>query len=162
LPTNEAIGEKTDIYNPTELGHQPSTKRGDNKVTGKLKWLFGKNSDLYPANMPSGMWFWLVRRITGLVLVIYLFAHLYILTNLWKGEGSWSESMELMTSDLFVFLDFLLIGAVIAHTVTGAAVILFDMGIGVRKYKVVYWVLLVIGLLLFIGAGYAAWYIITG
>lgn len=128
---------------------------------GRLKWLFGKNSDLYPTNMPSGMWFWIVRRVTGIILVLYLFAHLYVLSTLWSGETQWSESMELMTSDLFVFLDFLLLGAVIAHTMTGIAVVMFDLGIGVRRYKMVYWVLIGIGIVLVIGAAYGAWYIIT-
>lgn len=128
----------------------------------KLKWLFGKNSDLYPTNMPSGMWFWVARRVTGIILALYLFAHLYVLSGLWVGEDKWSDSMELMTSDLFVFLDFLLLGAVVVHTMTGIAVVLFDAGIGVRSYKKVYWVLSIIGVLLIIGAGYAAWYIITG
>lgn len=128
---------------------------------GKLKWLFGRNADLYPGNMPSGMWFWIVRRATGLILVVYLFAHLFVLSSIWSGEEAWSEVMATMTTPFFIFLDFLLIGAVIAHAMTGFAVILFDTGIGVRRYKLVYWVLIGIGAILFIGAGYAAWYLIS-
>ena len=81
--------------------------------------------------------------------------------DVFKQPGAFSW-YELMTSDLFVLLDFLLLGAVIVHTMTGLAVILFDAGIGVRSYKKVYWVLSIIGAVLLIGAGYAAWYIITG
>lgn len=127
----------------------------------KLKWLFGKNADLYPGNLSSGMWFWLVRRVTGIILVVYLFLHLFILSTIWAGRDAWEKAMETMTSDLFVLLDFFLIGAIIAHTMTGAAVVLFDTGIGVRRHKTIYLILAVIGVLLFIGAGYAAWYVIT-
>jgi len=131
-------------------------------ATSKMKWLFGKNSDLYPLNMPSGMLFWAARRITGLIVAIYIFAHLYILSTFWSGSNSWGGMMNLMTSDAFVFLDLLLLGAVIVHAVTGAAVVLFDTGVGVRKHKMVYWVLTVIGVLLFIGAVYGAYRLITG
>lgn len=66
----------------------------------------------------------------------------------------------MMTTDIFIFLDFLLLGAVIVHVVTGAAVIMFDMGAGVRNHKRVYWILAIIGVLLFIGAAYGAYYLI--
>jgi|YelNatPaOPRAMG01_1025707.scaffolds.fasta_scaffold70300_2 succinate dehydrogenase / fumarate reductase cytochrome b subunit len=130
-------------------------------LASKMKWLFGKNSDLYPANMPLGMWFWAARRITGVVVALYLFAHLYVLSTFWSGQSAWSGMMEVMTSDLFVFLDFLLLGAVIAHAVTGVAVICFDFGVGIRKHKLVYWVLAAVGIVLLIGAAYGAWYLIT-
>jgi len=126
----------------------------------KLKWLFGKNSDLYPMNMPNGMMFWAARRITGVVLAVYIFAHLLVLSNIWGGRDSWMNAMLTMESPLFVFLDLLLLGAVIVHVITGAAVLMFDMGKGVRNHKKVYWVLTVIGVVLFAFAVYAAYYII--
>ena len=126
----------------------------------KLKWLFGKNSDLYPMNMPNGMIFWAARRITGVVLAIYIFAHLLVLSNVWGGGESWMQAMVTMESPLFVFLDLFLLGAVIVHVVTGVAVIMFDMGKGIRKHKKVYWILTAIGIVLFICASYAAYYII--
>jgi len=129
-------------------------------LVSKLKWMFGKNSDLYPTNMPLGMWFWVARRVTGLIVAIYIFAHLYVLSTFWGGQTAWGGMMSLMTSDAFVFLDFLLLGAVIVHAVTGAAVVLFDFGAGVRKHKLVYWVMTAIGILLFIGAAYGAYYLI--
>lgn len=129
-------------------------------ATSKLKWLFGKNSDLYPLNMPNGMLFWAARRITGAVLAVYIFAHLLVLSNMWGGESSWMQAMVTMESPLFVFLDLLLLGAVIVHVVTGAAVIMFDLGKGVRNHKRVYMVLTIIGVILFICAAYAAYYLI--
>jgi len=131
-------------------------------IGSKIKWLFGKNADLYPANMPAGMWFWAARRITGLIVAVYIFAHLYVLSTFWSGQNAWGGMMSIMTSDAFVLLDLLLLGAVIVHAVTGAAVLLFDTGVGVRKHKMVYWVLAVIGVLLFIGSIYGAYRIITG
>jgi len=129
-------------------------------LVSKIKWLFGKNSDMYPMNMPKGMLFWAARRITGLVLAVYIFAHLFVLSNIWGGESSWITAMVTMESPLFVFLDFLLLGAVIVHVVTGMAVIFFDMGVGVRKHKKVYWILTAIGIVLFLFAAYAAYYLI--
>lgn len=129
-------------------------------LASKFKWLFGKNSDLYPMNMPSGMLFWAARRITGLVLAVYIFAHLYVLSTFWSGQSAWLGAMNVMESPLFVFLDFLLLGAVIVHVVTGAAVIFFDLGVGVRKHKRLYWVLTAIGVVLFIIAAYGAYYLI--
>ncbi len=128
----------------------------------KLKWMFGKNADLYPGNMPNGMLFWVARRVTGLVIALYIFAHLYVLSTFWSGQNAWGSMMSIMTSDIFIVLDLLLLGAVIVHAVTGTAVILFDTGVGVRKHKKVYWALAVVGVILFIGCVYGAYVLITG
>jgi len=47
-----------------------------------------------------------------------------------------------MSQPMFVFLDFLLVCAVIYHAMNGFRVVLFDMGIGIRRQKMVFWIMM--------------------
>ncbi|HEX9907166.1 MAG TPA: succinate dehydrogenase, cytochrome b556 subunit [Thermoplasmata archaeon] len=109
-----------------------------------FKWLFGKNSEFWPTNMKTGMWAWVGHRLTGVLLVIYVFLHLSFLSQASLDHLSFDELMEKMAEPLFVFFDFLLVCAVIYHAMNGLRVVLFDLGIGIRKQKLVFWIMMAI------------------
>ncbi len=109
-----------------------------------FKWLFGRNSEFWPTNMKTGMWAWVGHRLTGILLVVYLYMHLSFLSQASLNHESFDQLMERMAQPLFVFLDFLLICAVLYHAMNGIRVVLFDMGIGVRKQKLVFWIMMAI------------------
>lgn len=113
-----------------------------------FKWLFGKNSEFWPTNMKTGMWAWVGHRLTGILLVGYVFLHLFFLSQASLNHDSFDELMETMSQPLFVFLDFLLVCAVIYHAMNGLRVVLFDMGIGIRKQKLVFWIMMAIAAVL--------------
>ena len=124
---------------------------------GSLKWLFGRNSEFWPTNMKTGMWAWVGHRITGLVLVAYVFMHLSFLSTASGGSGDFDSLMEVTSQPLFVAMDFVLIVVVIYHAMNGARVVMFDLGLGVRHQKLVFWICMAIAAVLVIGGIWAVW-----
>ena len=126
------------------------------KLSG-FKWLFGKNSEFWPTNIKTGMWAWIGHRVTGLILVAYIFMHLSFLSQAMLGADKFDSLMEVTAQPLMVFLDFLLICAVIFHAMNGLRIILFDMGIGIRHQKVIFWISMAIAAVLVVAAFWAIW-----
>ena len=87
-----------------------------------------------------GMWAWLLFRISGLILVAYLFVHIVIIS---QGQVSGADVLDKLfktfDSPFLVFLDFMLVAAVLYHGLNGVRVILMDLGVGIRQHKLVYW-----------------------
>jgi len=119
-----------------------------------FKWLFGKNSEFWPTNMKTGMWAWVGHRITGIILVVYVFMHLTFLSTASTSSAGFADLMKTTAQPAFVFMDFLLVCAVIYHAMNGFRVILFDMGIGIRKQKLVFWVMMAISAIIVVIAFY--------
>ena len=113
-----------------------------------FKWLFGKNSEFWPTNMKIGMWAWVGHRLTGILLVVYVFMHLSFLTQASLNHDSFNSLMDVMAQPQFVLLDFLLVCAVIYHAMNGFRVVLFDLGIGIRRQKMVFWITMAIAAVL--------------
>lgn len=126
----------------------------------RFKWLFGKNSEFWPTNMKTGMWAWVGHRLTGLVLVAYVFMHLSFLSTASMGEADFDSLMEVTSQPLFVAMDFLLIIVVIYHAMNGARVVLFDLGIGIRHQKLVFWIAMAVAAVLVMGGLWALWDVI--
>jgi succinate dehydrogenase / fumarate reductase cytochrome b subunit len=121
---------------------------------GKFKWLFGRNSEFWPTNMKTGMWAWVGHRLTGIILVVYVFMHLSFLSTASVGDKSFENLMKTTAEPAFVMADFLLVCAVIYHAMNGFRVILFDMGIGIRRQKLVFWVMMAIAAIIVVVAFY--------
>jgi succinate dehydrogenase / fumarate reductase cytochrome b subunit len=109
-----------------------------------FKWLFGTNSEFWPTNMKTGMWAWVGHRLTGIILVVSVFMHLSFLSTASSSSAGFADLMETTAQPAFVLMDFLLVCAVIYHAMNGFRVVLFDMGIGIRRQKLVFWVMMAI------------------
>lgn len=127
-----------------------------------FKWLFGRNSEFWPTNMKTGMWAWVGHRLTGLALVAYVFLHLSFISTASMAEGGadFDALMEITSKPLFVAMDFLLVIVVIYHAMNGLRVVLFDLGIGIRRQKLVFWITMAISAVLIIGGLWAIWHLI--
>jgi succinate dehydrogenase / fumarate reductase cytochrome b subunit len=124
---------------------------------GSLRWLFGKNSEFWPTNMKTGMWAWVGHRLTGLALVAYVFLHLSFLSTASLGSGDFDSLMKVTSQPLFVAMDFLLVIVVIYHAMNGARVIMFDLGLGIRRQKLVFWICMAVAAVLIVGGLWAIW-----
>src|SRR4030067_3564241 len=109
-----------------------------------FEWLFGKTPEFWPTNMKTGMWAWVGHRLTGVLLVVYVFLHLSFLSQASVDHLSFDALMGKRAEPLFVFFDFLLVCAVIYHAMNGLRVVLFDLGIGIRNQKLVFWIMMAI------------------
>jgi len=93
--------------------------------------VFKNRSQMWDA---TGMWAWVLHRITGLGLVFYILLHTILMgSSLLSGKEDFDSILALLMSHpVFEFLDMLLLGTVIYHSLNGIRILFFDIGIGVR------------------------------
>lgn len=77
----------------------------------------------------------LASRVTGLLLVAYLYLHLGVLYLLTEGPGSWASVLRLFKNHYFLALESLLILFILVHGLNGLRIALVGNGIGVRRQK---------------------------
>jgi len=138
-------------------------KIGENDLRVRtFKWLFGRNSEFWPTNMKTGMWAWIGHRITGVVLVVYIFLHLSFITTASLGDGpkNFDALMKITSQPLFIVLDFVLVVVVIYHAMNGLRVVLFDAGFGIRRQKQVFWVAMGVAAVLIIAGIIVLWHLV--
>ena len=96
----------------------------------------------------QGMWAWILFRISGLVLVFYLFVHLWVISQGRIGGPEAIDNLfEFFDRPLLVFLDLMLVAAVLYHALNGVRVILMDLGIGIKQHKIVFWICMLVAAL---------------
>ena len=113
----------------------------------------------------TGMWAWLLFRISGLILVFYLGAHIIIISmGQFGAEGeSLNNIMKTFDHPVLVLLDLALVVAVLYHALNGVRIILMDCGIGVHRHKILFWSAMAVVVICFaIFAWVAFTYIVTG
>lgn len=85
-----------------------------------------------------GMWAYTLNRITGIGLVVYLYLHLVILSQLLGGAGSWDAFVSLARSPFFLTLDVVLIAGALIHGLNGLRLALIGVGIGLKTQKILF------------------------
>ena len=80
-----------------------------------------------------------LHRLTGLVIVLYLYLHLAVLSMLLIGHSAWSSFLSLVTAKSFLALEAVLIAAVLFHGLNGIRVALVGSGIAVRRERALFW-----------------------
>jgi len=113
----------------------------------------------------TGMWAWLLFRISGLILVFYLGAHIIIIsTARWaSGGATFNSLMKTFDNAGLVVMDLALVVAVLYHALNGVRIILMDLGVGVKQHKVMFWSAMAVVVICFaIFAWVAFTYIATG
>lgn len=92
-----------------------------------------------------GIWAWLLFRISGLVLAAYLFVHIWVISQgRIGGPVELDKLFETFDKPLLVFLDLMLVSALMYHALNGARIVLMDFGVGIRQHKAVFWVCMVV------------------
>ena len=77
----------------------------------------------------------LANRVTGLLLIAYLYLHLGVLFLLTEGSGSWASVLSLFKNHYVLALESLLILFIMVHGLNGLRLALVENGIGVRSQK---------------------------
>jgi len=78
----------------------------------------------------------LTNRVTGLLLIGYLYLHLGVLYLLTEGAGSWASVLHLFKNHWFLALESLLILFILVHGLNGLRLALVGTGVGVRHHRV--------------------------
>lgn len=145
--------EETIIVENTEV------KTGS-KATNFINWF-------NPFSRGIGMYAWLFQRVSGLCLLIYVFMHMAIISlmlldpflGLDQVGLLYNTVVHAMNQNLFdtgidllnhmlsfgYFIDVGVLTFGIYHGANGIRVILFDLGIGIRHQKMIFWIFLVLG-----------------
>jgi succinate dehydrogenase / fumarate reductase cytochrome b subunit len=127
-------------------------------LSGKPRETANVGAGLWKA---TGMWAWLLFRISGLILVFYLGAHIIVIST---GQfDKLDRLMETFDTPVLVLLDLALVAAVLYHALNGVRIILMDFGVGVKRHKIMFWTAMAVVVICFaIFAWVAFTFIITG
>ncbi len=104
-----------------------------------------------------GMWAWILFRISGLVLVAYLFVHVWVISQGRAGVDRLNDLFDFFHNPVLVFLELVLVGAVLYHALNGVRVILMDLGMGIREHKTVLWACMVVAAATLLVFAWQAW-----
>ena len=103
----------------------------------------------------SGMWSWLLHRITGLGILLFLFIHIVDISLLGFGPQVYNDGILLFDSIIVRLLSLALIGAVLLHATNGVRIMLIDFwSKGVRYQQVMFIVVLAITIIALIPTAY--------
>jgi succinate dehydrogenase / fumarate reductase, cytochrome b subunit len=99
-----------------------------------------------PRGRRMGMWAFILNRVTGIGLVVYLAIHLVVLSLLAVGESSWDTFVQLARSPLILIMDVVLFAGLLIHGLNGIRVVLVGLGFGVRSQKGAFILLMAVAL----------------
>jgi succinate dehydrogenase / fumarate reductase cytochrome b subunit len=74
----------------------------------------------------SGMWSWLLHRVTGLGILLFLFIHIVDVSLLGFGPAVYNEGITLFDQIIVRLLSLALIGAVLLHAFNGVRIMAID------------------------------------
>ncbi len=87
-----------------------------------------------------------LHRFTGIVLVLYLFLHFYVLSYLARGPEAYENIVSLMENPVLELFELALIAAITYHGLNGIRLMLMSLNIGVKQQKEMFWAVFVISI----------------
>jgi succinate dehydrogenase hydrophobic anchor subunit len=91
-------------------------------------------------------WEWVSLRFSGLFLIIFVGAHLWLLHSVGASDVRFGEISLKLRSPFFVFLDLGLLALAVYHGLVGLVRVIVDLGVlGVRGERVLRWIALAVG-----------------
>ena len=106
-----------------------------------------------PFKRDVSYWGFVLNRVAGIGLVVYLFLHLVVLSTLFGGEEGWDAFVRLARSPAFLTLDVILIAGIVGHGLNGLRVALLGSGLLVGWQRQLFYVLMTIAVVLLIVGG---------
>jgi len=125
-------------------------------MTRRLAQLFGRGGDLNPRNIRLGMWAWLIQRISGVAVALYVVAHVIAISQANLGlTGPLFTMLNGLRNPFwsvdrpFLIVDLLMLGTIAFHGMNGIRIVLFDAGVGVglRSHKIIFWIMIAVGVI---------------
>ena len=88
----------------------------------------------------SGMLAQAIQRITGLLLLVYLFLHVRPSMRSAKGPRHSIAAIAAFRGPVFKLLEIALLGVVILHALNGVRITLVDLGVGQTRHSRHLWI----------------------
>lgn len=100
------------------------------------------------------MYAWVIQRISGLYLVFFLLTHVMAIAqaNFSITTGSMAQMLDVFRnpfwagSSLTATFDLVALGIIAFHGFNGIRIVLLDLGFGVRKHRIGFWVTMAIAI----------------
>ncbi|MBN1423510.1 succinate dehydrogenase, cytochrome b556 subunit [Candidatus Fermentibacteria bacterium] len=77
---------------------------------------------------------WLLNRVTGLAVTLYLGVHIWVIHHLGQGREGFDHVMKFIQSPVTMVFELLLIGAVLYHAINGVRIMLVEFA-GVSRHQ---------------------------
>lgn len=97
----------------------------------------------------TGSLAWIIHRVTGIALTLYIFVHLYVLSSL-KDPARFESIMGLMKNPFLRLSEIGLFALVISHALNGVRLTLIDLGVQTKFHKILFWCAFCIGSAIFL------------
>lgn len=88
----------------------------------------------------SGMVAQVAQRLTGLLLLLYLFIHVRTVHELAQGPAAFDHAIATFRSPVFRLLEIALLGTVVLHALNGIRMMLIDAGMGHGRQRQLFWI----------------------
>ncbi len=120
----------------------------------KTRWLLDRSSDLNPRNMRLGMYAWVIQRLSGIYLVIFLLTHITAIAqaNFGITKGFQVEIFDVLRNPFWyggstaAIFDLIALGIVAFHGLSGIRIVFLDLGLGVRRHRLSFWVTMLVAI----------------
>ena len=86
-----------------------------------------------------------MHRLSGAVIALYGVTHVLVVATALRGEEGFNRLMNTFQQPWVLALEMLLIAVVLFHMLNGVRIVLFDLGIGIRRQKALFWGLMAVG-----------------
>lgn len=105
---------------------------------------FRGTGDEVRLNPNVGTWSWFLHRITGLLLLFYLFTHLWVIGSANSGPEAFDARLQSVQTPLFHFLEIGLILVIFFHMVNGIVIAFMDFADISEKHKILVMVMVTV------------------
>lgn len=101
-----------------------------------------------------GTWAWILHRLSGLALILYLSVHIWIINSLTATGDVFDNTMAFLKGDIFILLEVGLWGVILFHAFNGIRIVAVDFFAGSKQHKKLFWILTAIAFILWVAGGY--------
>jgi len=112
-------------------------------------------SALYQYRGQGGQWAWLLHRITGIGVFLFLLIHVLDIYLVGFGPTTFDAFVFVYRGAIFRIGEVVLMGSVLYHSFNGIRIILIDFWTkGVEYQKVMFYIVLILSVIVWIPAGF--------
>lgn len=104
--------------------------------SGIVKYYFEE----WSLNTNVGTFAWLLHRLTGAILALYLFAHILVVSSSLSGPDTFNVWLKLVQTPLTHFLEIFLVAVVAFHLLNGLRITITDFFFSTKAHKSYFWV----------------------
>jgi succinate dehydrogenase / fumarate reductase cytochrome b subunit len=97
----------------------------------------------------TGFVAWVLMRVSGVLIVLFLIMHLVVLSRLGSGKEAFEAFVRLTNNPIMKLSELGLIGCVFYHGLNGIRICILDLGWGLYEQKRIFWAVVAIGALIF-------------